>query len=86
MNDLLITVTAQDITDGMPRQPKQCPLALAIARIFGFPVIVGCHSWSSLDYIIGGFLPAAARQFVNRIDRTLPVEPFTFSTKTASLR
>lgn len=77
MREIQIDVTAQDIAEGMPRQPTRCALALAGARAFRGPVsVVG---WGIYAGDLAALLPREAQHFVSDYDKGRPVQPFSFT-------
>lgn len=78
-----ITVTQEDIQNGMPACNDACPIALAMQRVFGKEAHVGTmHFWPTAvewpDAPVEGDLPRSARKFVRDYDDGRPVKPFRF--------
>lgn len=80
--EYLINVTQEDINNGKSGSPWSCPIALAGKRVFGNSFTWGYSSGHTQD---GGPLKTYialtndAPDFVNRFDKRLPVEPFSFA-------
>jgi len=77
---MFISVTAQDIAAGRPKSIMACPIALAVQRATGvwdawagpFKIAVdGGHNGTHTT-------PAAAEDFMRRLDAGEPVQPFIF--------
>ena len=77
-----IAVTTEDIAKGRPRQPCECPIALAIKRRFGSSryVTVGNRHATRHDNrrISNARLPIRAQHFIRTFDRGGKVVPSTF--------
>ncbi len=73
---MLISVTQQDIENGVDCDTQCCPIALAIYRVAG-QCTVGKHS---VEFASGGRvpLPWCAQQFIRDFDHERDVEPFEF--------
>ena len=71
-----INVTLKHISEGKPNCAPWCPIALAIQEATGLPGSVGCTIYfvDNRAYMSSPEM----KQFVDRFDRGLPVEPFTF--------
>jgi len=87
-DELVISVTAEDIRDGEPESACACPIALAIARLLDAStededVIVGREVIliRPLGVLIDYELPASAAQFIRAFDNGDAVEPFTFTAR-----
>lgn len=73
-----IIVTAEDIAAGRQSEPSDCPIALAIARVFGERVLVCPERLMSIEPYPELQLPAKVADFINRFDDGLEVAPFEF--------
>lgn len=77
MKTISISVTAEDIANGVRENPCCCPIALALRREFhGSEAVVG-----NMNACVGShlfLLPAAARKFVEDFDELRPTAPATF--------
>ena len=73
---ITVHVTQEDIYSGIRASRTRCPVALAISRVLP-DVAVGSASVVTTG---NGYamLPSAAIVFVDRFDRGLSVEPFSF--------
>lgn len=75
---MVINVTAEDISNGIPGSACYCPIALAIKRIKPsyYNATVG-----EMTILAGSnffFMPSDAMNFIKRFDSALKVEPFSF--------
>jgi hypothetical protein len=76
-----ITVTQEDIDEGIIKDCIRCPIARAIGRAFGEKASV-----AQTDYYVSGRwnslkpkkLPNVATEFIYDFDAGRPVHPFTF--------
>ncbi len=76
-----IEVTKQDIKVGVRGNCFECPVALALTRVFGTGVQVYPEiSLPGINPVIR--MPDAVRKFVRRFDQKEPVQPFTFEIET----
>lgn len=73
---MTITVTQEDIDKGKRQDCEHCAVALAVNRSFsihnahvGGWIITDWKTWNS---------PECVRKFIEAIDRSRPVQPFTF--------
>lgn len=80
-----ISVTANDISNGSPRLPASCPVALAVKNRIkeGYYASVGRHDMtikSAQAYSVGWpkELSRRVKRFIIRFDSMLSVEPFKF--------
>lgn len=73
-----ITVTKQDISRGIPKNFRRCPIARAIRRATGIKDVKALPGYAS---VLGRYthLPLVATDFIYRFDAGVDVEPFTFS-------
>jgi hypothetical protein len=79
-----LSVTDDDIADGLPGQPQSCPVHLALRRRLndGWAVTVGrCglvleNRDARRSFTID--LPQSATRFITAFDRDLPVKPSRF--------
>jgi hypothetical protein len=81
---ITVTVTAEDIARGFPRDCGQCPINLALRRVMPRHVIWFAVADTTVQYEAYGVplsakLPPEATAFIHRFDAGLPVEPFVFS-------
>ena len=74
-----VKVKREDITNGCRKCPDECPVALALRRVFSEPISIcdtglfnGRFSSPELP------LPTAVRKFTARFDDGLRVRPFKF--------
>lgn len=74
---MLITITQEDIDNGIPNEADSCPVARAIRRATGQPVRVGdCTIVINREFI---YQPPTVRQFVYDFDDgAYTVNPFSF--------
>lgn len=78
---MIVTVTAQDIENGVPKSSSFCPVAAAIGRLFpGCKVVVGA---AVFIFCPGGTvrfpLPAAVQQAISLYDLTGVMAPGWFA-------
>lgn len=77
-----VAVTQDDIDKGCAGKARACPVWLALCRAFPHlpkdGIAVGCRHCclTNDDDWLG--LPLVAEQFIDRLDKGLPVAPFTF--------
>ena len=78
-----ILVTQEDISQGVKKQCKRCPIALAVRRSLDtaltevFPSV--CYIKRNRDsFCETALLPDTAQDFIARFDHDQPVEPFSF--------
>lgn len=84
MEYLTVAVTKEDIDQGVPGDPCQCPLARALNRALDYAE--GTVDVDANEYWLGPQakeprpyrLPAAASAFVLAFDSDEPVAPFSF--------
>jgi hypothetical protein len=82
---ITVTVTQEDIDNGMRHTPCACPIALATAREAGTGCDVSVGATRLNIYRAGPAsrtryrLPGDARDFICRFDLDLSVRPFTFT-------
>lgn len=85
-NTFIIDVTQEDIDAGLPKDPCQCPIALALYRALDKTVnkylfevtnmsIRHIDEWGNVTQ---AWLPMSAFNFINRFDEGKEVKPFTF--------
>ncbi len=88
MEKVKITVTQDDIDNGIPCAAGECPVARAATRAFETMTYAGPDDLMVVD--AGGsavnathiyILPAKARKFINRFDAERVVKPFEFTVK-----
>jgi hypothetical protein len=92
--ELVVQVTADDIANGTPGSPCQCPIALAAVRALGddWAGVLKVEEDRELRIALYGnpidvdpyatfTLPDDALEFVMRFDTAGPVEPFTFTAR-----
>ncbi len=74
---MLVTVKHEDITNGIPRSCNDCPIALALRRLFPEAAVHVAYHRIAID---DGrtVTPDIVRKFVKDFDRGRPVEPFEF--------
>jgi hypothetical protein len=72
-----ITVTAQDIRSGQPKNSRGCPVALAMKRSTQAEVFCGV----TVASVNGGSvsLPLSATTFIRAFDHGDEVQPFSFT-------
>lgn len=72
-----ITVTAEDIAQGLRLSPSACPIAKAVYRATDWAVLVdGTNLLTGGDGTVK--LPTEAQTFINRFDNGMLVVPFSF--------
>lgn len=82
-----IQVTEEDIMKGRPRAYCECPIALALIRVFGQSRVCGVTG-QTIDIAECGWaddeipLPSECAKFVNRFDTGELVGPFEFELET----
>ena len=81
-----ITVTQKQIDEGVPGSGKNSPVAKAIAEKTNDEERYAEVSILGIFYYVDGIhyrvdIPPAVREFIDRFDSGLPVEPFTFELK-----
>lgn len=82
---ILIQVTAKDISQGRRGNPFQCPIALAIQKYlpgkaldFYFPFVTTTASFRFWGCLRTTYLPREVLAWINYFDRTAEGEPFSF--------
>ena len=76
-----IEVTKRDIQKGRRRNADDCPVAMAMKRVFRRPVLVGTTIYSikrNGEWSEGLKLPERAGRFVRAFDACEEVRPFSF--------
>lgn len=83
--NVLISVTEHDITNGMERDCSQCPVALAAKRVFGNNLIAVSTLTINLyrtNHVHEATLAQIAIDFINRLDNFAKhkhrLDPFEF--------
>lgn len=92
--EFIVEVNQEDISKGVKNSPCNCPIALALKRLFpsAFRVYVNSYndiqsgSWWSANISLKGTslgfdLSPEATTFANNFDFGRPVEPFSFTVK-----
>jgi hypothetical protein len=74
-----ITVTQEDISQGVRCSCNTCPVARAASRAFGGNVLV--RTTDLLAFSRWYQLPTEATQFIADFDTNKPVQPFSFEVK-----
>lgn len=77
-----IFVTQEDIDKGVPYKSRQCPIALALNRVFpNIIFLVGAQEISQFykNDLIFHVMSAEMKAFRSDFDRRKPVKPFSFS-------
>lgn len=80
-----VDVTAEDISEGVPKSSRKCPVAFALKRVAGRPVAVGIDTVCMRPDATGGkamcdyALPTIAQVFIADFDDGKPVLPFSFA-------
>ena len=80
---MIITVTAEDIRNGRPQRPAECPLAIAIGRAIGEPIhflgdVFHLDSVCLEDNPPNIRVPVEVFDWFMKYDNYEPVEPITF--------
>ena len=81
-----VVVNQRDIQHGLPNNPDECPLAIAIQNATGYRATVGMDIatvWNDDKTLRLGFyhLPEKAVEFRKRFDRGEKVKPISFQLK-----
>lgn len=84
MRTVTIDVTADDIAKGKPKEPCDCPIAIATDRAFGGGVAISCGQTLIGINFVDYSLPVPARRFIRRFDDGENVKPFSFSVEVPS--
>lgn len=86
MDSITLTVTGADIAAARRQSATRCPVALAAAGTFGFPVgwALAFPGWLTIHdpsraKMRAYRLPAEASAFIEAFDRGAPVAPFMFT-------
>jgi hypothetical protein len=72
-----IEVTREDIDNGLPGEPRDCPVAFAIRRATKNRLVFVSNYKAHIGDGIA-YLPDAATEFIQSFDLDEPVEPFAF--------
>lgn len=85
---LHIRVTEDDLDKGYPKNPRACPISLAVnrtlaehhsyAQVMTFSTYVRIRSYNEIVAVRYGPLPQRAQDFVHAYDLDRPVKPFEF--------
>lgn len=77
---MLITVTQDDIDDGLPESCSSCPVARALSRAFGEYVGCGLDCFSGIAPFskVFGRLPPEVESHIRRFDTEGVMAPFQF--------
>ena len=75
-----IQVTQSDIDNGVIRDCKYCPIALALQRAYNNPGLRANQGtfYNDNPYTYLGAFPTKVIQFIEELDMGLKVEPFDF--------
>lgn len=73
-----VEITQLDIRDGEPKDPCNCPVARAMARVLGRKVCVEKWTWKFPNEFLSHPLPARVCKFIKRFDQHAKVKPMTF--------
>ena len=77
MTRVKVSVTAEDIRVGVPRDQYRCPVARAIKRrLKSHDVSVG--TWIFIDVLIDVETPPQVLRWIRAFDEQRPVGPFAF--------
>jgi hypothetical protein len=76
---LKVSVTQEDIFNGVPVMGRFCPIARALTRILGKVSVGNVRvALDGGDRILFGVLPKIAQRFILDFDAGNPVHPFEF--------
>jgi hypothetical protein len=78
MDEILVDITSEDISEGKPGSCGKCPIALAATRAMGRQVTVGATTIGEFFGTRYWNLPEIAMNFIADFDCDRPVKPFSF--------
>ena len=74
---MILTVTKEDIENGVRFESTECPVSLALSRKLGKMIIVEPGTWYGFGEAPNS-LPRSVKRFVKSFDNGKPVKPDWF--------